>query len=1044
MMIMAFLSSNLNAQLVPYINNVDPLQGHACQVVNITGYNFESGAKVFFGAALGTVISATDQLIEVEVPTGATFDHIAVINPSGRKIGYSPKKFLPSFGGNTGISAADFSAQTDLQVSSGLFDVCLCDLDGDGRSEIIGSSSGSNTIDILKNNSTVGALSFTRITVNMNARTLNVACGDLNGDAKPEIVFSEGDDGSRLFILQNNSTLGSLSFSPLNYTITGSATKRIGIRDMDFDGRPDIVVTDQSQPNVYVVRNTSAGAVSFDPAFRTLNVPGATSTSGLILDDFNEDRRPDILITQFLNGNGGYFVATNTSSPNNFNFSFFNSYTAAGALFNVISADINEDGKTDFAGTQFTENSMSRFANTTSGATPSFANGGLVSTSLRPWGIAGGDLDGNGDVDFAIASTGSSLAVSVMQGQGNGSFNHRQISATYINRNIQIGDINGDGKPDLIFTSVDDQANAIPASKISIMLNQRCYQPVIDPIGPFALCTGNTQTLQVQCIPGATYQWLRDGSPIAGAVNNTIDADATGDYTVTVTEADGCSTTSAAVSVTVKSGAALSTANITANSPICAGQTLNLSSNDVGATEYVWSGPNGFTANGRNVSIPDFRNINAGRYYLDIYSGDCLLQSTSTLIEVTPAPAFFASTQSGNTSFCQGETAVIEISPAAAGFNYQWFDDNGPISGATSSTYNATATGNYYAEINDIVSGCPTISTETIRLNFVAPPVADFLAPATVCAGSQITFTDNSTLTGAATYFWDFGDGNTSTLPSPQHAYSTQNTYTVTLTVNYGSASCQDVISKQVTVADGLDVLMNQTDVVICEGESVILEPIGTFTFFLWDDGSSNPTREVTQSGTYSVTVRDNSGCQGTASATVTVNGLPNVVISADPPAVPPGDPVNLSVTGLTTYSWTPAEFLDDATIANPVATVETSTLFQVTGLTDTGCQATAEILVRVNGDLIGESLRPKNFFSPNDGDMINPTWEIEGILDYPECAVEIYDQTGNLLFDAMPYQNDWDGTSGGKILPDGAYYYIIRCNGNNIVKSGTVTMLRN
>jgi gliding motility-associated-like protein len=471
---------------------------------------------------------------------------------------------------------------------------------------------------------------------------------------------------------------------------------------------------------------------------------------------------------------------------------------------------------------------------------------------------------------------------------------------------------------------------------------------------------------------------------------------------------------------------------------------LNLSSNDVGATEYVWSGPNGFSATGITATISNFRNINAGRYYLDIYSGDCLLQTVSTLVEVTPAPEFFISSQSGNTSFCQGETATLEVSPSVSGFSYQWFDDNGAISGATSASLSATTGGNYYAEITDLVSGCPTITTDAIQLDFVPPPAADFNAPSGVCVGSQITFEDNSTVNGTATYLWDFGDGNTSTLSSPQHAYSVQNTYTVTLTVSYGSATCQDVISKDITVADGLNVEMNQTDVVICEGQTTVLEPIGTYNFYLWDDGSTDPQLEVTESGTYTVTVRDNAGCQGQATATVTVNGIPNVDITADPAAVPPGEPVNLSVTGLTTFDWTPADVLDDPTSATPVAIIEETTLFEVTGMTDTGCQATAEILVRVSGDLIGNNLRPKNFFSPNDGDMINPTWEIEGILDYPECAVEIYDQTGNRIFEAMPYQNNWDGTSGGKVMPDGAYYYIIRCNGNDIVKSGTVTLLRN
>ncbi|MEJ2004359.1 MAG: FG-GAP-like repeat-containing protein [Cyclobacteriaceae bacterium] len=815
-----------SGQIVPFVNSVDPDSGFGCETVSITGYNFEPGVKVLFGAVQGNVVSATDQLIEAEVPSGATFDHITVVNPSGRKVGYSPSKFLPSFGGASGLSSASFSTPTDLQVSSGLFDVCMCDLDGDGRSEIITTSSGANTVDILKNNSTVAALSFTRNSINLNARTLNVTCGDLNGDAKPDLVFSEGDDGSRLFILQNNSTLGSLSLSPNTYTITGSATKRIAIRDMDFDGRADLVVTDQSRPSVYVVRNTSAGTISFDPSVITLSVPGVNSTSGIAIDDYNGDKRPDILVTQFLNGNGGYFIATNTSSPNDFNFSAFNAYSAPGALFNVISADINKDGKPDFLGSQFTENSMSRFANTTSGATPSFANGGLVSTALRPWGISGGDLDGDGVVDFALGTTGTSLAVSVMHGQGGGSFSHIPVSVNYINRNIQVGDINGDGKPDLIFSSVDDQANAIPASKVSIMLNQKCYQPVIDPAGPFTLCSGNTQQLQVQCIPGASYQWERDGVPIAGATSNVIDADATGAYTVSVTESGGiCTSTSQAVDITVKSAASLPSATITANSPICAGQTLTLSSSDVGATEYVWSGPDGFSATGITTSISNFRNSNAGRYYLDIYSGDCLLQTVSTLVEVTPAPEFFVATQSGNTSFCQGETAILEVSPAVSGFSYQWFDGNGAISGANTATYNASSSGNYYAEITDLISGCPTIRTDPVQLDFVAPPTADFNAPSGVCVGSQITFEDNSTTNGSASYLWDFGDGNSSTMASPQHTYAVQNTYTVTLTVSYGSATCQDVVSKEITVADGLVVDMNRTDVVICEGQSVILEP---------------------------------------------------------------------------------------------------------------------------------------------------------------------------------------------------------------------------
>ncbi len=94
---------------VPVIQTVQPDAAYSGQTISITGTDFSAGAIVTFGAVRGNVISVTDQLIEVEVPVGATHDFITVTNPGTNQTGYSRLKFLPAFGG-----VPDFRLRTFL------------------------------------------------------------------------------------------------------------------------------------------------------------------------------------------------------------------------------------------------------------------------------------------------------------------------------------------------------------------------------------------------------------------------------------------------------------------------------------------------------------------------------------------------------------------------------------------------------------------------------------------------------------------------------------------------------------------------------------------------------------------------------------------------------------------------------------------------------------------------------------------------------------------------------------------------------------------
>jgi gliding motility-associated-like protein len=166
-------------------------------------------------------------------------------------------------------------------------------------------------------------------------------------------------------------------------------------------------------------------------------------------------------------------------------------------------------------------------------------------------------------------------------------------------------------------------------------------------------------------------------------------------------------------------------------------------------------------------------------------------------------------------------------------------------------------------------------------------------------------------------------------------------------------------------------------------------------------------------------------------------------LVVATPEIIDEGQSVQLEASGLLQYSWTPGETLSDATISNPLAMPVISTTYIVTGKDNNNCKGTGEIDVKVRGEAIVKKLKPENFFSPNE-DLINPYWKVEKIDEYPQCEVLIFDDKGVKVFNAKPYMTDWDGSFNGKRLPDGVYYYIIRCEGEESVpRSGSITILR-
>jgi gliding motility-associated-like protein len=152
------------------------------------------------------------------------------------------------------------------------------------------------------------------------------------------------------------------------------------------------------------------------------------------------------------------------------------------------------------------------------------------------------------------------------------------------------------------------------------------------------------------------------------------------------------------------------------------------------------------------------------------------------------------------------------------------------------------------------------------------------------------------------------------------------------------------------------------------------------------------------------------------------------------------GETTNLSAFGAWFYRWSPATGISDTTSSNPdVNPVETTT-YVVAGYSDDSlCVKYDTVTVFVIDE---QAVLPHKVLSPN-GDNINDFWEIDNIWHYPNAQIKVFNRWGQVVFEAVNYQNDWDGSGpNGERLPIGAYYYIIEIPSANRKLSGHVNLL--
>lgn len=165
---------------------------------------------------------------------------------------------------------------------------------------------------------------------------------------------------------------------------------------------------------------------------------------------------------------------------------------------------------------------------------------------------------------------------------------------------------------------------------------------------------------------------------------------------------------------------------------------------------------------------------------------------------------------------------------------------------------------------------------------FSQAPIADFSFNPNGCVGVAHNFTDISA-NAPNSFYWTFGDGNSSTNQNPSNVYLTAGTYLVTFVAINANGS--DTIAYNVTIYDN-PIINAGTDQTICYGASIGLSASGGFTY-IWAPATGlsstsiyNPTASLTSTTTYTVIGTDTNGCMNTDNITITVN--PEIVLTGN------------------------------------------------------------------------------------------------------------------------------------------------------------------
>jgi len=586
-----------------------------------------------------------------------------------------------------------------------------------------------------------------------------------------------------------------------------------------------------------------------------------------------------------------------------------------------------------------------------------------------------------------------------------------------------------------------------------------------------------------------TYEW----NGIASASLD-ISNQPSGSYTLTVTDALGCTSTAGPFTINSSSSPQVDITTLTVTDATCGSTNGSIT----GLTVTGGSGGNIYEWNSV-VSTLNQNGLAAGSYTLDVTDNSGCTDSYGPIVinsaggaTIDDSNMTVISTTCGNNN---GSITGIIISGGTNPLTIEW--NGGVASGADT---NSLAAGSYTLEVTD-GSGCIS-SSGPYTINASTNPVLNITSTDASCNSYNDGSADATASSGTAPYTYQWAGGPatsnypnlsagtytctvtdsagcivfssvTIAEPAPMNtsvsgtdticngqsttlaasggtvfSWSTTETTaaitvspisTTTYSVIITSSPCADTISVTVVV-NSTPIATITGDTSLCTGEITTLTASGG-TNFLWSDGSVTSTISVSPiaDSTYSVTVSNNCGSD-VGSVNVTVNSPPIADAGVDV-SIGIGNSTTLNGSGGVSYSWTPSTDLSCTNCQNPDASPTTTTTYTMTVTDGNGCTASDDVTVTVDGTFV---IFIPDAFSP-DGNNNNEELFVRG-SGIEKLEFRVYDRWGQLVFSADDQQTGWDGTFNNQKLNSAVFVYTLEGNyigGTPFSQKGNVTLYR-
>lgn len=349
-------------------------------------------------------------------------------------------------------------------------------------------------------------------------------------------------------------------------------------------------------------------------------------------------------------------------------------------------------------------------------------------------------------------------------------------------------------------------------------------------LGPDTIICDNGTLLLDATYSNATYLW-QDNSTSA-----TLQVNSSGSYSVEVNDS-GCIATDTIV-VNYITPIPLSLGNDTI---VCGAQPFLLDATSPGVLTYLW----------HNNSVNSTFNVSqTGQYYVTVDNG---CPSSDTInITYNPQPIIDLG---ADTTIC--DNAAVFLDATYPNATYLWQDNS------TNSTFQVITAGTYFVEV--LLNGCSF--SDTVVINYSQPPIANLGPDTTLCQGLIVSL---NVVNQGTLFLWSDGTTNS--------GYTVSQSETVWVEIFENGCSDSDTIDVTFLPSPIIDLGPDSDN---CDLLQITLDATIPNVSYIWQDGSTNSTFNVTSSGTYWVNL-DNGSCEFSDTILIELNTTPVIDLGND------------------------------------------------------------------------------------------------------------------------------------------------------------------